>query len=207
VFRVDLHVHTRHSGDNAAEPEAMVEAAMARGLHGIAFTEHYFFDASEHALNLAARYAGRIAVYRGVEYSTAEGHCLVFGADTDRLARMRMPLSVLVREVAAMGGVVIPSHPFRGGSGVGELIRSVAGLCAVEGMNGANLHSMNVRATEMARTMGLPVCGGSDAHAPEEVGSCYTEFSSSLEGEAALVAALRAGAYTACDARRISRLI
>ena len=37
---IDLHCHSRFSADGVAEPEAMVEEARARGLHGFAITDH-----------------------------------------------------------------------------------------------------------------------------------------------------------------------
>jgi histidinol phosphatase-like PHP family hydrolase len=68
--RIDLHVHTRFSGDNDADPEEIVERAIERGLDGIAFTEHYSFEASEHAEQLREKY-GRTIAYprRGVPHS------------------------------------------------------------------------------------------------------------------------------------------
>src|SRR6266498_1132205 len=44
-FTIDLHVHTKYSGDNDADPDAVIVRAIERGLHGVAFTEHYFFEA------------------------------------------------------------------------------------------------------------------------------------------------------------------
>jgi predicted metal-dependent phosphoesterase TrpH len=37
---LDLHCHSRFSADGVAEPEALVAAARARGLHGFAITDH-----------------------------------------------------------------------------------------------------------------------------------------------------------------------
>ena len=40
-FKIDLHIHTRESGDNDSDPEEVVVNAIEAGLDGIAFTEHY----------------------------------------------------------------------------------------------------------------------------------------------------------------------
>jgi predicted metal-dependent phosphoesterase TrpH len=204
-FKVDLHVHTIYSGDNEAEPEAMVEAAISCGLDGIAFTEHSSFEASEYAERLKMKYSGRISLFRGVEFSALEGHFLVFGVNTDRLSLWGAPAEELIRAVDSHEGVVVPSHPYRTGSGAGDLVLSLEGITAIEGMNGANIHPMNVRAAEAARSLGLPCTGGSDAHQPKEVGNCYTEFEKKVP-EDGLVNALREGHYEGLDTRKVSRM-
>ncbi|MFA5352612.1 MAG: PHP domain-containing protein, partial [Thermodesulfovibrionales bacterium] len=144
-FRIDLHIHTRFSGDNEADPEAIVEKAINKGLHGIAFTEHYSYAASEHAEKLREKYNRRIMIFRGVEFSAAEGHCLVFGVDTDPLLLKYAPVEDLSRIVNELGGVLIPSHPYRGSNSLKELVRELNGICALEGFNGCTMHSLNER--------------------------------------------------------------
>ncbi|MDA8433901.1 MAG: PHP domain-containing protein [Nitrospiraceae bacterium] len=203
-FRIDLHVHSKYSGDTDAEPEELISHAIAAGMNGIAFTEHYSFRASAPVERLREKYEDSILIVRGVELSAAEGHCLVFGADTDRLPLSHAPLEVIVRVVNEAGGVVIPSHPFRRGSGIGEALNGIEGICALEGYNGANLHAFNARAIEVAQELKLPFTGGSDAHAPREVGSCYTEFFEVVSSDN-LITLLRKGGYRGADARKISR--
>ncbi len=202
--KIDLHVHSRNSGDNEADPEETVGRAIELGLDGIAFTEHYSFSASEPVERLRERYRGSIMLFRGVEFSAAEGHCLVFGVDTDGLDIRLAPIRDVVRIVTTAGGVVIPAHPYRGGNSMGELIFVVPGISAVEGYNGANMHSMNAKAVEAAGKMNLPYTGGSDAHLPVEVGSCYTVFHDAVTYENFLPL-LRAGRFTGVDTRKISR--
>lgn len=203
-FKIDLHVHSRNSGDNDADPEETVNRAIEMGLDGIAFTEHYSFGASEPVERLREKYHGAIMLFRGVEFSAAEGHCLVFGVDTDRLDIRFAPIRDVVRIVTAAGGVVIPTHPYRGGNSMGELIFAVPGISAVEGYNGANMHAMNVKAVEAAGKLKLPYTGGSDAHLPIEVGSCYTVFDDTVTDENFL-SLLKAGRFTGIDMRKISR--
>jgi len=204
VFRIDLHVHSRLSGDNEADPEECVVTAIERGLHGIAFTEHYSYAASEPVEELAERYRGRLLIVRGVEFSAEEGHCLVFGVDTDPLDLAYAPVEALVRAVNRGGGAVVPSHPYRLGSGVGDLVLTLPGIAAVEGHNGCNHVSFNRRAIEAARGRGLPVTGGSDAHLPKEVGSCHTVFRAPVTPER-LAGMLRSGGYEAVDLRPAPR--
>ena len=203
-FRVDLHVHSLLSGDNLADPEECIVQAIELGLQGLAFTEHYSYEASEPLERLKERYRDRILVVRGVEFSTAEGHCLVFGVDTDRLCLQYAPAEELVREVSRAGGAVIPSHPYRGGSGLGDRILTLQGIPAIEGHNGCNQHTFNQRAIQAALRLRLPFTGGSDAHRPIEVGSCYTVFPERVTAEN-LVALLATGNYAAVDTRKVSR--
>ena len=204
MYKVDLHVHTCHSGDNAAEPEDVILEAIARGLHGIAFTEHYYYEASDYAEGFAERYGDRITVLRGVEFSALEGHCLVFGVNTDRLGLRNASIAELASVVGRAGGVVIPSHPFRRGSGIGDLVYSTPGLVALEGCNGCNLHAMNTMAIDAATALGVPYTGGSDAHNPSDVGGCYTAFQSPVTPEN-FITLLRLGQYTGHDERKISK--
>jgi predicted metal-dependent phosphoesterase TrpH len=203
-FAVDLHVHTHLSGDNAADPEECIARAIERGLQGIAFTEHYSYGVSEPIEELRERYRAAMLIVRGVEFSAAEGHCLVFGVDTDRLCAPYTPAAELVRLVGGRGGVVIPSHPYRGGgTGLGDQILALPGITAVEGHNGCNAGGLNRRAVAAARRLGLPVTGGSDAHRPEDVGDCFTRFRRRVTADN-LVALLRGGEYEGVDTRKAS---
>jgi hypothetical protein len=205
-YKIDLHVHSFYSTDNDADPEESILRAIEQGLHGIAFTEHYLYGASEPVEALKEKFGSSIRIFRGVEFSAAEGHCLVFGVDTDRMAMKHAPVSELVASVNRAGGVVIPSHPYRPGTSLGELVRSVPGICGLEGCNGANMHAYNAKAIETAAALKLPYTGGSDAHDPREVGSCYTEFDHAVTYEN-FIELLRAGNYRGVDTRRISRVM
>ncbi len=204
-FKIDLHVHSKYSGDNDADPEETVLRAIELKLQGIAFTEHSSYGASEPVERLKEKYKGAIMLFRGVEFSTAEGHCLVFGVDADSLSLKYAPAREVIAAVVRAGGVVIPSHPYRPGSSLGDLVKSMQGIAAVEGYNGANLHSFNTRAVKLAESLGIPYTGGSDAHAPKEVGSCYTEFREPVTYEN-FVLLLKGGNYRGVDRRKIFRL-
>ena len=40
----DTHMHTNYSGDSDAAPDTMVQAAIASGLDGLCFTDHFDYD-------------------------------------------------------------------------------------------------------------------------------------------------------------------
>ncbi len=205
MFRIDLHIHSKLSGDSDSEPEEIIERALEMGLDGIAFTEHYSYEASEPVEPLKEKYKDRILILRGVEFSSKEGHCLVFGFNTDRHLEKYTPVAELIEIVQSAGGVVIPSHPFRGINSMGELIRDLKGLFAIEGFNGYNRHSLNLRAIDLAEELGIAFTGGSDAHEAHEVGQCFTEFFDPLTEEN-FITLLKEGRYTGRDIRKISRI-
>jgi predicted metal-dependent phosphoesterase TrpH len=205
-FKIDLHVHSKYSGDNDADPEETVLRAIEYGLDGIVFTEHYSYEASEPVEVLKEKYGKKILILRGVEFSTNEGHCLVYGVNTDLLSMKYAPAKDVVRIVREAGGAVVPSHPYRSVNSLGDLLWSVGEICALEGYNGCNMHSYNIKAVEAAELLRLPYTGGSDAHAPREVGSCYTAFDDAVS-EANFIGLLKAGRYRGVDVRKISRMI
>ena len=71
--KFDMHVHTRYSLDNYAEPEDMIVAAIARGLDGIVITEHDSFPDFEEIEKLRRKYYGKLTVLLGMEFSTVLG--------------------------------------------------------------------------------------------------------------------------------------
>ena len=198
--RIDLHVHSKLSGDTDAEPEELIMHAIKQGLHGIAFTEHYSYEVSEPLEEMRERYKDKIMIFRGVEFSALEGHCLIFGVNTDALSISHLPLEEMVRIVNESGGVVIPSHPYRKGNSLGDVIKNAPGICALEGYNGCNMHAYNAKAVEMARVLSIPYTGGSDAHLPAEVGLCLTEFEDEVTPRT-LVPLLKKGNYRGFDNR------
>ena len=204
-FKIDLHVHSKYSEDTDSEPEATIQWAIERGMNGLVFTEHYFYGVSEPVEKLKEKYRGRILILRGVEFSSAEGHCLVFGVDTDNLAMKHAPIEDVIRIVNEAGGVVVPSHPFRPGTGIGDLVLDLPGIAALEGCNGVNLPDMNTQAIEAALTRNIPYTGGSDAHEPLEVGVCFTEFDQNVTKEN-FIDLLKAGKFQGVDTRRALRM-
>ena len=194
-------MHSKYSGDSNAEPEELIAHAIEAGLQGICFTEHYSYEASEPVERLREKYADRLRIFRGVEFSAEEGHCLVFGVNTDKLADKYMPVQDLIRLVSESGGVVLPSHPYRRGQGMGDLVLRLEGLCAIEGYNGFNMPSYNTTAVDMAKAMRLPYTGGSDAHEPKEAGLCYTAFDDEVTYDN-FIELLKKGNYRGIDNRK-----
>lgn len=204
IFNLDLHIHTKFSGDNYTEPEETVLHAIEINLQGIVFTEHFSYEASEYAEKLREEYNDRIMIFRGVEFSAAEGHCLIYGVNTDKLSIKNAAVEEVIKVVSGYGGVVIPSHPFRGGNSLGDKIEQIQGITAIEGYNGYSHHSQNTKAVEAAKRLKLPYTGGSDAHEAKEVGACFTEFYDEVTYNN-FPDLLKAGNYQGVDTRKVSR--
>lgn len=199
--KLDLHLHTRGS-DGMSSAEDIVKAALKAGLDGFAITDHHRTATAE-GLKVAelARKAG-LLVFRGCEYSTADGHCLVFGCDVAELGLGMYPaMQDVVTAVNKAGGVAVPAHPYHGYKHkLGDKVKSLKGIPAVEVANGqvaTRTPSENAEALAAAKERRARRTGGSDAHYASMVGVCFTEFASLVKTERELVRALRHGHYEA----------
>jgi hypothetical protein len=63
------------------------------------------------------------------------------------------------------------------------------------------MNTYNAKAIERAKALNLPYTGGSDAHLPQEVGLCFTEFEHAVTDET-FIGMLRAGNYVGVDKRK-----
>jgi histidinol-phosphatase (PHP family) len=81
MITLDYHLHSTHSKDGRASVAEVCEAAVARGLRDICFTEHVDFDRQDEAYGFLdweayrasvaearARWAGRLTVRLGLEF-------------------------------------------------------------------------------------------------------------------------------------------
>jgi predicted metal-dependent phosphoesterase TrpH len=204
--RLDLHVHTRGS-DGTGTPTMIAQAALAAGLDGLVITDHHHtFTPEGLAVADVCRAAGLIVLH-GCEVSTDDGHCLVYGVDVDELDfPYYPPMQAVIDGVNEAGGVVLPSHPFKGYKRLlGDKVFDLEGISALEGANGQAAFQnpiWNKKAKAAAKKLGYSVTGGSDAHRPGCIGLCYTEFKGRVRTTKDLVEALKAGTFRAVVKRR-----
>lgn len=200
--KLDLHVHTKGS-DGWGTPDEIARKAVERGLDGLVITDHHNTHTKEGDRVAEACLEAGLIVFRGCEYSTDQGHVLVFGVSVEslRYRKFYQPIQRIIDRVRRNGGVVIPSHPYHGYSKkLGGKVRKLKGIPALEGRNGqceVRYPNENKLAMEEAARMGIRTIGGSDAHNPEYIGCCYTEFKGWIDSEEKLVQALLHGEYTA----------
>jgi len=188
--RLDLHVHSRHSPDSSSPLREIAARAESLGLRGFALTDHNSVAGHAEIPEIRARYP-RLIVVAGVEISTREGHLLAYGV-AEAPPRGR-PIDESLDWVRAHGGVPVLAHPFRVWHGVGRRVATVAAVPAIEATNGHSAAYVNRRASVVASARKLGTTGGSDAHLPDDLGRCWTEFEGPTDSEEDVLAALRGG--------------
>src|SRR5947207_3426458 len=114
-FNIDLHTHSFFSGDGVSSPEDLIAAARAKGLHGIAITDHNTCDAVNYLLEkglmrLDGLPVDNFLVLPGVEVTTSEGHLLCIGAELPYLKGK--PAREVCDMIHKRGGLAIPPHPY-----------------------------------------------------------------------------------------------
>ncbi|MFC1858070.1 PHP-associated domain-containing protein [Thermodesulfobacteriota bacterium] len=201
---VDLHVHTFPASPcSSASEDQMIAEAKRIGLDAVCLTDHNYVWDPERVEDLSQKHG--LLVLRGNEIITEQGDMLVFGMDEDIKGIIK--LADLKKKVAQADGFLIVAHPFRGFYvvGIGQVGLTVEKAMerplfkwvdAVEVLNGKVTEKENSFALTVARGIGLPATGGSDAHEVSEVGKYATRFFDSINNERDLIEALRNRDYS-----------
>jgi predicted metal-dependent phosphoesterase TrpH len=179
-YRIDLHCHSWFSGDGVSSPESMVASARAKGLHGLALTDHNTSDGFRHLIDKGlAREDGQpvdgFLVIPGNEVSTAEGHLLCLGVMLPNGLK-GTPAAEVCRLVHAQGGLAIPPHPYdRFRAGIRKAVLDTLEIDGLEVFNAATTFQYyNAQAHAYAAARKLPMTAGSDAHHEASVGTAHT---------------------------------
>ncbi len=211
---IDLHVHTTHgSGDSNLTPQELLEEAARIGLEGACLTEHSgVWDRQE--FQQFARGTEPLLLVRALEVETNMGHVTVFGLNDYQPGIWNA--EELRRVADGAGAFMVSAHPFRGlftppPNNVNLLFKDQAHppttveeaarhpvfklVDAIEAANGGNTDQENAFALEVARFLGKPAVGGSDAHSQNGLGACVTVFPHSIGSEQEFLEALRAGGF------------
>lgn len=192
-MKIDMHVHSRYSEDGSAEIEEIIRAAKRKGLDGIAITDHNTIDGWDEAIRLGKKYG--IIVVRGEEVSSKEGHILAYGIS--HKIEKGMSADETVKEIKQAGGVAVAAHPFRVSNGVGgNVVRHINFDC-VEAINSWSPPYINRKAEKLAKSLGLPVTGGSDAHRTDDIGRAYTVFPDDVKSEYDVIKSMKQGRVSA----------
>jgi predicted metal-dependent phosphoesterase TrpH len=189
MLACDLHVHTNFSRDGESSVEEILKRAEEEGLDAIAITDHDSVDGAKRALACTTP----VLVIPGLEVSTRQGHLLVLGV-TD-LIPSGLDVVVTVNIAKRMGAVAILPHPYHvWRHGVAR--RKKAGMAVVDAIEVFNsryiVGSANIKASRIAKRLGKPCVGGSDAHHARFVGFGRT-FVDAEKNVPAILDAIRAG--------------
>jgi predicted metal-dependent phosphoesterase TrpH len=186
--------------------EALLDAARAADLDGIAITDHDEFAPSERAADLAAEY-GLVGI-PGIEVSTAAGHLL--GLGIDRKIERGRSFRATVDAIHDAGGIAVVPHPFQ------ELRKGVLGAIPREELKAADAIEVynsrlftgraNRQADRLAETYGMPKTAGSDAHVAQMVGQARTLVETDERTTEGVLNAIREGKTTVQGRRTPYRL-
>jgi predicted metal-dependent phosphoesterase TrpH len=194
-YYYDLHVHTkRYSPCSNIDPEQVIAAARARGLDGIALTEHSRLWTREQIDELrAATECTDFSILVGAEIRVGPGgnrtsDLLVFGCPS--LPPEPSPIDRACRAVRDRQGIVIAPHPYAGPIGIGEEVYSTV-LDGIEVYNYRYRGRLASRLAEHAwLQLGVAGVASSDAHELGEIGRFCTEFDAPIANERDLIEAI-----------------
>lgn len=210
----DLHVHTvRGSSDSSLKTDEMVQEAIRVGLDGVCLTEHRG-PWDPHELGALQRRHEGLLLLNAMEVETSFGHLTVYGLDRF-IGGIHDPQSL--RRVADVhGAYVVLAHPFRyflrqpeqnllyrGQRSLPETLEAIADhpafalVDAIEVNNGGTSPTENAFALEVARYLGKPTVGGSDAHSTHGLGQSVTVFDDPIGSAAEFMEALHASRFHA----------
>jgi len=186
-LKLDLHVHTTRSHDAFTESSNLASLSKARGLDGLAITDH----------NTPVRDppTGLILV-PGIEISSKQGHVIGLGISAP-VAR-GLSADRTIDEIHRLGGVAVIPHPY-------DLFRSSVRPDqlkvrpdAIEVVNSSSfLHSVTwKRAREFAEKVQLPRVAGSDSHIPQTLGRAFTLVETNSSDAESILDAIRKGAVS-----------
>jgi hypothetical protein len=175
IARFDLHLHTEFSPDCDTSLTAIERHCLARGLTGIAVTDH---DSIKGALRLQAMVQS-LRVIVGTEVTTRDGD--VIGLFVRERIPPKLSAVETMQAIHAQGGLVYLPHPFdkirarrTGGTSLHAVLEHVDIVETFNGKVGRDRY--NVLAADFARKHHKVAAGGSDAHSLQAIGTVVNEF-------------------------------
>ena len=207
---IDMHLHTtKGASDSMLNPDDLIAEATRVGLTGVNITEH---DRMWESWDLSPfrKKHEPMFVNNGMEVSTDMGHILAIGlkgyaSGIRHLAKLR--------ELAdEQGAFLVVAHPFRHffdpvhfkreGKKPFDLSPEQAAklpvfqlVHGIEVLNGCNTPRENYFALNVAKILGKPGTGGSDAHSTQGIGYFAAVFDEALESTAQMVEQMHKGRF------------
>uniref|UniRef100_A0A7V4KEF3 PHP domain-containing protein n=1 Tax=Fervidobacterium pennivorans TaxID=93466 RepID=A0A7V4KEF3_FERPE len=165
---LDLHVHSKYSKDSRLEPEKILKLATAKGLGGIAVTDHNTVYGGLIARKVSK---GDLLVIVGSEIKTERGEVMGLFLNEEIPERSFFDVVDAIRD---QGGIVVLPHPFdrlRRSSFLKIREECLNFIDCIEVFNSRCIRGeFNHLAESFAALHNLPVTAGSDAHLANEIG-------------------------------------
>ncbi|MDD1765373.1 MAG: PHP domain-containing protein [Methanomassiliicoccales archaeon] len=170
-MKADLHLHSEYSRDCSLSVRDIVRRCGSLNVGAIAIVDHNSFMGSIEALALDIESP---VVLAGMEITTDSGHVLAY--HVTEAVEKGLSVEETIDRIHGLGGIAAAPHPRRTWSGLDSRDIIKGRFDAIEALNGRSLRSSNKNAERLAKSLGLSVIGGSDAHSLKGIGKALTVF-------------------------------
>jgi DNA polymerase III alpha subunit len=170
-------VHTHHSPDSLAKPEAIVARAQEVGVEVLAVTDHDTWRGAVDARAAAEAAGGKVTVVLGTEVRTDQGDMVGLFVTSDLKERKALAFCDAVHE---QGGIVVLPHPYKWHRLDDELLAKVD---VVEVHNARCSRIENQKAADLALERNLAALVGPDAHRVKELLLARNEFDGEIPAD------------------------
>ncbi len=167
-FKFDLHVHSKYSYDSLSDPRRIIKFAKAKGLSGIAITDH---NTIQGGLRAKKYEDPNFIVIVGSEIKTSSGE--IIGLFLEEEVPANLSLIETIELIHDQNGIVVLPHPFDNYrkytlSISHEFIKKF--IDCIEAHNSRSSKSANRMAEELGKRLNAGLTAGSDAHTLMEIG-------------------------------------
>ena len=184
-MKLDLHVHTTYSGipgypflrDSIITLQDVIELSRKKNIDGVAITDHNTITGALKLKEYVKRRNLNLSVIVGEEVRTLSGD--IVALDVDSRIKHGYSVEETLDRIRECNGLAVACHPYAG-NGMGEEMVKTKKFDIIETLNSCASRTANIRAKELARSLGLTGIGGSDAHRPEILGNAITEVTEDI---------------------------
>lgn len=175
---MDLHIHTKYSGDSLITPELALKYAKIKNLDGFAITDHNTLKA--YNILRKKNHNNELIIIPGMEIKTHIGEIIGLFINEEINVRDNNFVSI-VENIKENDGLVVIPHPFdflRHNRLKINLLSDTMIKKYIDGIEIINSRIIFKRCINRAREFNIKYqlfeTGGSDAHSNEEIGNAYT---------------------------------
>lgn len=220
MYKYEMHLHSKGcSLCSIATAEELIVAAKNKGYSGVVFTNHFFrgntsidrklpwesFVSAYEEDYLRAKAFGEqldFDVIFGIEEGLGKGkEILIYGLGPEIIKSnpefKSMQLPELYKFIHKNGGFAVCPHPFRRRDYIIEPDKEpdFRYFDAIEVSNHCNTIEENLRATEFAKSNGMKMIAGGDAHSVGGIGYSGLAFKKRIKNSKELVRQLKSNNY------------